>query len=312
MRKRLTCALLLAALLAGCAAGAQPVQQPDQSVPVQSGPVVEPVADAPAGPVFVDEPDSPYPMAEESWSVDMDGDGVDELVELRAEKAYAGNGIEPDKWFEVTDYGLHPYTLVVTKGETVCELPLGRDSNDDTPLYPWYYLPDADRTRTRRFWTEDRAGRPVLVLAFDTISAGGAGHIDVYAVTLQDGALVSLPVPEYGIRAALDEETLTARLTVPETGYTDTLDLNQWLAALNERNPQFNWKPHYREDGSLEWPVAPGEIDGHYWAEKADGGVTLRQYLWGSTHMDGMGDLVTTLSWEDGESVALDQYFDWY
>ncbi|MCI8989679.1 MAG: hypothetical protein HFF59_02575 [Lawsonibacter sp.] len=48
----------------------------------------------------MDDPDSPYPMAVESWPLDMDGDGEDELVELRAEKTYFGNESEPDHWSE--------------------------------------------------------------------------------------------------------------------------------------------------------------------------------------------------------------------
>ena len=88
---------LAAALLAGCAgapseSGSQP--PPDQSPPPRLSP------SPPSESFLVDDPDSPYPMAVESWPLDMDGDGEDELVELRAEKTYFGNESEPDHWSE--------------------------------------------------------------------------------------------------------------------------------------------------------------------------------------------------------------------
>lgn len=185
--------LLTAALLAGCAAGGT-VSQPDS--PPQEPPVpvaAEPVLDT--SEVFVDDPASPYPMAVESWSLDMDGDGVEELVELRAEKGYFGNETDPDKWFE-GDGVMHPYTLVVTRGETVYELPLGWEDNGSPPLNPVYW----DEERTGRGWTQDRDGRPVLVLWFDSFSR----VLDVYALGVQGGEPVLLPVPEGEFQAEPD------------------------------------------------------------------------------------------------------------
>lgn len=313
MKQRIL-ALSLAILLAGCAAGEPAL--PDQSAPPPEQPAAsaEPVADRHGDPALVDDPASPYPMAVESWSVDMDGDGTEELVELRAEKCYFGNESEPEKLFEGN--GIRPYTLVVTKGETVWELPLGWEDSGGFILNP-YYFPPEDSERTGSCWTTDRSGNPVLALWFDTISAGGAGNIDVYAVAFQDAEPAFLPIPEYGynIEATLDEETMISQVTVLETGHTETLDLMEWLANYEKRNREhghdFTFEPIYDEDGALEWPVAPGNIDGFYHAKKAEQGITLRQYVYGSAHMDGMGALVTTLSWEDGQPVILDQHFDW-
>ena len=185
--------LLTAALLAGCAAGGT-VSQPDPPPQEPPAPVAaEPVLDT--SEVFVDDPASPYPMAVESWSVDLDGDGAEELVELRAEKGYFGNETEPDKWFE-GDGVMHPYTLVVTQGETVYELPLGWEDNGSPPLSPVYW----DGERTGRGWTQDRDGRPVLVLWFDSFSR----VLDVYALGVQEGEPVLLPVPEGEFQAEPD------------------------------------------------------------------------------------------------------------
>ena len=185
--------LLTAALLAGCAAGGT-VSQPDPPPQEPPAPVAaEPVLDT--SEVFVDDPDSPYPMAVESWSVDLDGDGAEELVELRAEKGYSGNETDPDKWFE-GDGVMHPYTLVVTQGETVYELPLGWEDNGSPPLSPVYW----DGERTGRGWTQDRDGRPVLVLWFDSFSR----VLDVYALGVQEGEPVLLPVPEGEFQAEPD------------------------------------------------------------------------------------------------------------
>ena len=109
---------------------------------------------------------------------------------------------------------------------------------------------------------------------------------------------------------------MLAQATVPETGCTETLDLDRWLEHCDERMPERDPDaapgPVYNEDGALEWPAAPGQIDGPYHAEGADEGIVLRQYLYGTAHVDGMGDLVTTLSREDGQPVALDRRSEWY
>lgn len=187
--------LLTAALLAGCAQSPTASSQPGQSGPPPQEPPVaaEPVLDT--SEVFVDDPASPYPMAVESWSVDLDGDGVEELVELRAEKGYSGNETDPDKWFE-GDGVMHPYTLVVTQGETVYELPLGWEDNGFPPLNPVYW----DGERTGRGWTQDRDGRPVLVLWFDSFSR----VLDIYALGVQGGEPVLLPVPQGEFQAEPD------------------------------------------------------------------------------------------------------------
>ena len=192
MRLKMPAVLFLAAaLLAGCIAG-EATPRSDRSPPQEPpAPVIEPAESRAGEEIFVDDPDSPYPMTVESWSVDMDGDGTEELVELRAEKGYFSNETEPDKWFE--GEGMHPYTLVVTRGETIYELPLGWKDNGFPPLNPIYW----DEERTGRGWTQDQDGRPVLVLWFDGLSR----VLDVYAVAFQDGKPVFLPVPEDGLES---------------------------------------------------------------------------------------------------------------
>ena len=86
MGKKLFCLILLAALLAGCTARGEVLSPPEQpQLPEQSAAHFTPEPDMPQAPILEDNPDSPYPMAVESWQVDMDGDSIDELVELRAE-----------------------------------------------------------------------------------------------------------------------------------------------------------------------------------------------------------------------------------
>ena len=309
---KISCVLLSALLLAGCAgpAGADSGSEPaDSSPPAVS--TSDPEEEGPAEPVLVDDPSSPYPMAVQEWTIDMDGDGVEELVQLRAEKAYVSSETEPKQQIETTDYGLHPYTLVVTREETVYELPLSWKDVDGELHKSWYFS-SQDSEFTGTGWTSDQAGNPVLCLWFDTISAGGAGRSEVYAAAFQDGAPVLLPVPEFGIESTLDEETMIAQLTVPETGYTESLDLMQWLEGYAARNTSSTVEPSYSEDGALQWPVAPRQIDSFYYAETNSDGLTVRQYVYGTVHMDGMGDLVTTLSWDNGEPVVLNQHFEWY
>ena len=196
MGKKLCCLILLAALLAGCTARGEVLSPPEQpQLPEQSAAHFTPEPDMPQAPILEDNPDSPYPMAVESWQVDMDGDSIDELVELRAEKGYFGNEIEPETWFEGD--GMHPYTLVVTQGKRVWELPLGREDNREPPLLPIYW----DQERTGRRWDQDQSGRPILVLWFDGLSR----VLDIYAVAWQDGGPALLSIPEDSAAAVLDQ-----------------------------------------------------------------------------------------------------------
>lgn len=306
--------LLTAALLAGCARSPEASSQPGQSVPPpeQSAVVSAPSGDEPAGIVLTDDPASPYPMAMESWSLDMDGDGAEELVELRAEKVYDPTKPQSKLWAEYTQSPAHFCTLVVTKGEEVWEQPIGRESNEQPITTGGWFFPLGEH-RSEAVWTRDRTGNPVLVLWTDTLGNGGMGGIYVYAYAFQNG-IVPLPVPNYGMKASLDQEAMTAQVTVPETGYTEVLDLNQWLADYQRRSDEhgynFTYEPIY-EDGVLTWPTQPRLIDGVYYAEPAEQGLVLRQFISGSSHADGMGDLVTAITWEDGQAVVLDQYFDW-
>ena len=297
--------LLAAALLAGCAGTPDRTGQPEQSVSAPS-------EDEPAEITLVDDPGSPYPMVVGSWSVDMDGDGTEELVELRAEKVYDPTKPQSKLWAEYTQSPAHFCTLVATKGEAVWERPIGRESNEQPITTGGWFFPLGEH-RSEAVWTRDGAGNPVLVLWTDSMGSGGMGGIYVYAYAFQNG-IVPLPVPNYGMKASLDEEAMTAQVTVPETGYTEVLDLNQWLADYQRRSDEhgynFTYEPIY-EDGVLTWPTQPRLIDGVYYAEPAEQGLVLRQFISGSSHADGMGDLVTAITWEDGQAVVLDQYFDW-
>lgn len=299
--------LLTSALLAGCAQSPEASSQPEQSAAVSAS-----GGDEPAGIVLTDDPASPYPMVMESWSVDMDGDGADELVELRAEKVYDPSEPQSKHWVEYTRSPAHFCTLVVTKGEAVWEQPIGRESNEQPITTGGWFFPLGEY-RSEAVWTRDGAGNPILVLWTDSMGTGGMGGIYVYAYAFQNG-IVSLPVPHYGMKATLDQETMTAQVTVPETGYTEVLDLNQWLADYqrdsDEHGFDFTFEPLY-EDGALTWPTQPRNIDGIYYAEPAEQGLVLRQFISGSSHADGMGDLVTAITWEDSQAVVLDQYFDW-
>ena len=191
MRKPALC-LLLVLLLSGCASPggwqfsshSEPPARPASVEGQPAGASSSGLGDSSF--VLVDDPDSPYPMAVESWRLDLDGDGREELVELRAEKGYSGNETEPDKWFESN--GMHPYTLVVTAGEAVYELPLGREDNDSPPLLPMYW----DEERTGRGWTRDQDGQLLLVLWFDSLSR----ELDVYTAAFSGGIPALVPVPE--------------------------------------------------------------------------------------------------------------------
>lgn len=310
MGKKFSCVLLLTALLAGCAAG-EPAPPDRSEPPERPAAAAEPVVDGPREEIFVEAPDSPYPMTVESWQVDMDGDGVEELVELRAEKSYWGSEQEPGTFIEEAGSALHPYALAVSRGESVWELPLGWKAGG-SPVHPCVYF---DNENTGRCWTRDRSGNPVLVMWFDTISAGGMGNLDVYAAAFQNRNPILLPIPRYSLQCEFDPEAMEAQLTVPETGYTQCLDLKQWLADYTQQARQRGLYADgsfvYLEDGTLDWPTPPTQIDGWYQVEQAGEGVVLRQYTSGRYHSDGIADLATTLSWQDGQAVVLDQRFEW-
>ena len=130
---------LVAALLAGCIAG-EATPRSDRSPPQEPpAPVIEPAESRAGEEIFVDNPDSPYPMTVESWSVDMDGDGTEELVELRAEKGYFSNETEPDKWFDGLSRVLDVYAVAFQDGKPVF-LPVPEDGLESMPerWIEWY------------------------------------------------------------------------------------------------------------------------------------------------------------------------------
>ena len=90
--------LLAAALLAGCTAG-EAASRSDQSPPQKPpAPVAEPAEDGAREEIFVNDPASPYPMTVERWSVDMDADGMGELV--TAITWEIGQAVVLNQWFE--------------------------------------------------------------------------------------------------------------------------------------------------------------------------------------------------------------------
>lgn len=279
MRRRMLI-LLFAVLLAGCAkapSGSGSVSTGDASVEEDVTGCVLPTMPEP--PLLVDTPDSPYPLVVESWRADLDGDGTEELLELRAEKFYNYDG--EFYWVEQNDPDLRPYSLSVTHGETAAVFPL---APKDTLYFACYW----NNAPNGQFWTQDSTGLPVLVLWFDNMTQGGAGGIDVYAVGIRGGKPDLLPFPIYSIRSVPDEESMTAQVTAVETGYTETLDITQY-------------------------PSAPVGIDRPYCVEQTPEGILLRQYIFGGGgHGDGMGDLVTALTWKNGWPVILEQHFQWY
>lgn len=244
--------------------------------------------------LYLDDPDSIYPLAVERWPMDLDGDGQEEQVELWAEKAYWGSETDND-WHEGD--GMRPYSLRLTRGEETTLYPLSRQPEDEPAQRPYYWS-------AHPVWTRDQDGGAVLVLAMENMSAGGAGSIDLYAFSV-GAEIAPLPVPER-YTLVTDQSDLYALLTIPETGYREELDLAQWMA-------QRQVEPLYDERGEeLQWPVAPQMLDGFYSAREMEEGIELRQYGWGVAHVDGMCDLVTHLSWRGGQAVVLQQYFDWY
>ena len=312
-KKRFAVLLLLLALtLSGCGGTAAPSGSQDSSQtsvqPEASGSVASADSSSPAlsgqeeqseqeevpdEVLYLDDPESPYPMTVESWTMDLNGDGQEEQVELWAEKAYWGNEADND-WHE--GEGMHPYSLRIIREETEI-YPLGWQQEDTPSGRPYYWS-------ARPVWTQDQDEGSVLVLAMENMSAGGAGSIDLYAFSMGE-EVKQLPVPDR-YTLVTEQSDLYAWLTVPETGYSEELDLAQWMI-------QRNVEPVYDELGEeIYWPVAPHMLDGFYSAQQIDGGVQLRQYAWGVAHVDGMCDLVTDLSWSGGQAVVLQQYFDWY
>jgi len=303
MRPILSLLLVLSlAALPACASSADdPLSSTSAQSPAASSAPAQSHADSslPTGseqdtPVFVDDPASLYPMVVDSWQLDLNGDGAEETLSLRAEKFYVGKETDSN-WYESADNGLKPYTLLITEGNTTAEFPLGRDSNAAPPLRPCYFS-------VTPIWIEDLDGQPVLVLSGENMSAGGAGDRDVFALSYRDGAIVSLPVPRYSLQGSRTD--MLAQVTVPETGCHESLDLNKWLS---ERN----MTPVLDETGNMTWPAAPSNIDGFFSVNAGESGVELRQYIWGTVHVDGMGSLVTELNWRGGEPVVLSQQFDW-
>lgn len=217
---------------------------------------------------------------------DLDGDGTDETVRLCTTPMVQQG--EDGRWELISEAAFLPYRLETeVDGQTVI-YNLDRDPGyGPEPVF---------------FPLESRDGAPLVAAGLPAMSGGGAGRMDVYVLAWEDGGFVPLAVPEYSIQGT--REDMTAHVVVPETGNTEDLDLAWWLETREQEAVS-------DEAGVMTWPAAPAAADSVCALAQADRGLRIAQYIWGTAHADGMGYLVTQLTWDRGEPAVLEQTFSW-
>ena len=270
-RRLLLPALLILLLLAGCAPS-------EETVPDGSGSAGVPEAASSA-------PERPELLPAARLQADLDGDGADETVELYQDSQESPETADQlSHWYVETEVGDQP---------AVCDLNEGYSGYDleQAPVF---------------FSFADRQGRPLVAVGLVPEGGGDpSGGLEVYVLAWGEDGFSSLTVPRYSIHGVRDG--MTAQVTVMETGNSEELNLDWWL-SLRQQEAVLG------EDGTVVWPVAPAyyiDYDGIYRIIPAQPGVRLVQVICGQSASDWMGFLVTQVTWDQGEPMLLDQYFDW-
>lgn len=222
-----------------------------------------------------------------SIHMDFDGDGDNDVVKVCATPYLRQS--EDSTW--VWDESLYHYTLEWERdGQFVAKTALNGGNGSVYTTNPTIFM------------TQDQQGNPLVVAGLPTISSGGAGNLEVYVMGWEHESPIQREVPTYTVQGTLDGTT--AQVFVPETGNAEQLDLNWWLKEKNRQIVQ-------DESGAMVWPAAPSQADGICAVTQAVQGIRMAQYVWGIAHTDGMGWLITYLTWNNGKPVVVDQYFSW-
>ena len=222
-----------------------------------------------------------------SIHMDFDGDGDNDVVKVCATPYLRQS--EDSTW--VWDESLYHYTLEWERdGQFVAKTALNGGNGSVYTTNPTIFM------------TQDQQGNPLVVAGLPTISSGGAGNLEVYVMGWEHESPIQREVPTYTVQGTLDGTT--AQVFVPETGNAEQLDLNWWLKEKNRQIAQ-------DESGAMVWPAAPSQADGICAVTQAVQGIRMAQYVWGIAHTDGMGWLITYLTWNNGKPVVVDQYFSW-
>lgn len=224
-----------------------------------------------------------------SIHMDFDGDGDNDVVRVcttpnlkRAEDA-------SQVW--IWDENLYHYTLEWERdGQLAAKTVLDGGKGDVYTEHPTVFM------------TQDQQGNQLVVVGVSTPFHGETETFEVYVVGWKEEAPIQLDIPEYTVQSTLDGTT--AQVLVPETGNAEQLDLNWWLQQRNGQMVQDG-------KGVMIWPTAPSQADSICAVTQGVQGIRIAQYVWGDAHTDGMGWLLTYLTWNDEKPVVIDQYFSW-
>ena len=164
----------------------------------------------------------------------------------------------------------------------------------------------------------DGDGQPELVLMFATHGTGGMGTHGLQVLKYDGKGIVSMPMPGGDEYTHMGDVTITllpqymARLESLRTGFTETVFLPE-TAGPECPDPRYGL---YNEDGSLRESASMEHADCVYqigftphdgaWA------LTTRQYVWLYTHVNGIGDWVSTNILQDGQWVCVQEGLEWY
>ena len=181
---RLLPLLLLLALLSGCAGGGVASASEDE------------------------EPQAPLLMEHGCLSMDLDGDGAEEVVRLYA--LQAADDLPPEA---LPPEGSDSRNLLF---RWYVEAQIGDDlvTCDLNGRY-YYYSPQQDQPLF--FSIQDRQGASLVVAGLIPQSNGaGAGMLEVHVLSYDKGAFQVLELPLWSIQSV--QAGMTAQITVPETG----------------------------------------------------------------------------------------------
>jgi hypothetical protein len=131
----------------------------------------------------------------------------------------------------------------------------------------------------------------------------GGGYMSVFAI--KDGVISKLQLPGY-LDAGYSPEWYS--LEIELRGEHDL--------RITSKNPDFvldaSFDGNYAREIPSGWENESNCADPVYAYTISDGCLELRQYVWLYAHYIGVGDLVTTLRWDESGTPIVDARFEAY
>ena len=216
----------------------------------------------------------PQPDSSPTDSSTDEGERNSYVVDMEADLDWDG---EPEWILFVAEQDKRPYVKVGNYTWMA-------EDEEYMHLYPFLDVLDVDGD-----------GRAEIIAGADTGACGGYGGIVLHILKWENGELMELPLPTFGIGQGCDihGEFLApekVKFYFPATNSEQVLDIKIENSFLQDEG----WK---NEEPYID-PIYAYHL---YSGPDGSRGLVLEQYVWGSCHVDGIAILYSRVEWVNGE-----------